>query len=97
MEERRSFYSDLWRLMLPLALQNLMMTLVSATDALVLAGVGGVIDGLSGQADQVAVCLSKIQKILMTEKPDPGFSIRETGLRMQAGFFGEMSFLREIA
>lgn len=35
--ERKAFYKDLWHLMLPLAFQNLMMTLVSATDALVLA------------------------------------------------------------
>ncbi len=35
--ERRAFYKDLWKLMIPLAFQNLMMTLVSATDALVLA------------------------------------------------------------
>ncbi len=35
--EKKAFYRDLWKLMLPLAFQNLMMTLVSATDALVLA------------------------------------------------------------
>ncbi len=39
MEEKRTFYKDLWKLMLPIAFQNLMMTLVSATDALVLARV----------------------------------------------------------
>ncbi len=39
MEERKIFYRDLWKLMLPIAFQNLMMTLVSATDALVLARV----------------------------------------------------------
>ncbi len=39
MNERKAFYKELWRLMLPLAFQNMMMTLVSATDALVLARV----------------------------------------------------------
>ncbi len=39
MNERNRFFRDLWRLMLPLAFQNLMTTLVSATDALVLARV----------------------------------------------------------
>ncbi len=39
MSEKRTFYKDLWKLMLPIAFQNLMMTLVSATDALVLARV----------------------------------------------------------
>ncbi len=39
MEERKAFYKDLWKLMIPIAFQNLMMTLVSATDALVLARV----------------------------------------------------------
>ncbi len=37
--ERKQFLKDLGRLMLPIAFQNLMMTLVSATDALVLARV----------------------------------------------------------
>ncbi len=35
--ERKQFYKNLWQLMLPIAFQNLMITLVSATDALVLA------------------------------------------------------------
>lgn len=39
MNEKQAFYKDLWKLMLPIAFQNLMMTLVSATDALVLARV----------------------------------------------------------
>ncbi len=39
MEEKKQFYKDLARLALPIAFQNLMMTLVSATDALVLARV----------------------------------------------------------
>ncbi len=39
MDERREFRRKLLRLMLPIAFQNLMMTLVSATDALVLARV----------------------------------------------------------
>ncbi len=38
-KERKTFYKDLWKLMLPIAFQNLMMTLVNATDALVLARV----------------------------------------------------------
>ncbi len=39
MQEKQLFYRDLWKLMMPIAFQNLMMTLVSATDALVLARV----------------------------------------------------------
>ncbi len=39
MEQRKQFYRDLGKLMFPIAFQNLMMTLVSATDALVLARV----------------------------------------------------------
>ncbi len=39
MNEKQLFYKDLWKLMLPIAFQNLMMTLVCATDALVLARV----------------------------------------------------------
>ncbi len=37
MLERRLLYRDLLKLMLPLAIQNLMVTMISATDALVLA------------------------------------------------------------
>ncbi len=39
LSERKQFIRDLLKLMLPIAFQNLMMTLVSATDALVLARV----------------------------------------------------------
>lgn len=37
MNERKQFFKNLWVLMLPIAFQNLMATLVSATDSLVLA------------------------------------------------------------
>ncbi len=39
MDEKKQFYTDLRKLMIPIAFQNFMMTLVSATDALVLARV----------------------------------------------------------
>ncbi len=39
MDERKQFTKDIWKLLLPIAFQNLMATLIGATDALVLARV----------------------------------------------------------
>ena len=73
---QKGFLSQLWRLMLPIVLQNLLSAMVSSADVLMLSGVGEA--ALSDDDKLFAKFAEEFEKVYVSQGNETNRSIEET-------------------